>query len=51
MLTGRRNGKAVRRFLAKALKLRRRWPPFGITSDKNPAYGEDRRGRRTRLTG
>ena len=40
MLTDRRNGKAVRRFLAKALKLRRHWPPFSITSDKNPAYGE-----------
>jgi transposase, IS6 family len=40
MLTDRRNGKAVRRLLAKALKLRRHWPPFSITSDKNPAYGE-----------
>jgi transposase-like protein len=40
MLADRRNSKAARRFLGKALKLRRHWPPFSITTDKNPAYGE-----------
>jgi transposase-like protein len=40
MLTDRRNSKAARRFLVKALKLRRHWLPFSITTDKNPAYGE-----------
>ena len=36
MLTDRRNSKAARRFLGKALKQRRHWPPFSITSDRNP---------------
>ena len=40
MLTDRRNSTAARRFLGKALKLRRHWPPFSITTDKNPAYGD-----------
>ena len=40
MLTDRRNSKAARRFLGKALTRRRDWPPFSITTDKNPAYGE-----------
>jgi IS6 family transposase len=38
MLSDRRNSKAARRLLGKALKQRRDWPPFSITSDKNPAY-------------
>ena len=40
MLSDRRNTKAARRFLAKALKVMRHWPPVSITTDKNPAYGE-----------
>jgi len=40
LLTHRRNAKAARRFLAKALRTRQDWPPQLITTDKNPAYGE-----------
>jgi transposase-like protein len=40
LLTHRRNAKAARRFLAKALRTRQHWPPHLITTDKNPAYGE-----------
>jgi transposase, IS6 family len=40
LLTHRRNGKAARHFLAKALKTRQNWPPHVINTDKNPAYGE-----------
>jgi transposase, IS6 family len=34
MLSDRRNTKAARRFLAKALKVMRTWPPVSITTDK-----------------
>ena len=34
MLSDRRNTKAARRFLAKALKVMRNWPPVSITTDK-----------------
>ena len=34
MLSDRRNTKAARRFLAKALKVMRNWPPAAITTDK-----------------
>ena len=40
LLTHRRNAKAARRFLAKALGSRQDWPPHVINTDKNPAYGE-----------
>jgi IS6 family transposase len=40
LLTHRRNAKAARRFLAKALRTRQDWPPHVITTDQNPAYGE-----------
>ncbi len=40
LLTHRRNAKAARRFLAKALRSRQDWPPHVINTDKNPAYGE-----------
>ena len=40
LLTHRRNAKAARRFLAKALRSRQNWPPHVINTDKNPAYGE-----------
>ena len=39
-LADRRNAKAARRFLAKALRTRQDWPPHVINTDKNPAYGE-----------
>ena len=40
LLTHRRNAKAARRFLAKALRTRQHWPPHVIiNTDKNPAYG------------
>jgi hypothetical protein len=38
--TDRRNGKAAKRFLAKALRRSREWKPRVINTDKNPAYGE-----------
>jgi transposase-like protein len=34
MLSDRRNTRAARRFLAKALKIMRNWPPVSITTDK-----------------
>jgi transposase, IS6 family len=34
----RRNTKAARRFLAKALKVMRTWPPVSITTDKLGSY-------------
>ena len=40
LLTHRRNAKAARHFLAKALRTRQHWPPHVINTDKNPAYGE-----------
>jgi transposase-like protein len=40
LLTHRRNAKAARHFLAKALRTRQHWPPQVINTDKNPAYGE-----------
>jgi transposase, IS6 family len=40
LLTHRRNAKAARRFLAKALRTRQHWPPHVINTDKNPAYSE-----------
>ena len=40
LLTHRRNAKAARRFLAKALRTRQHWPPQVINTDKNQAYGE-----------
>src|SRR5512134_2497343 len=40
LLTHRRNAKAARRFLARALRSRQDWPPHVINTDKNPAYGE-----------
>jgi transposase, IS6 family len=40
LLTHRRNAKAARHFLAKALRTRQDWPPHLINTDKNPAYGE-----------
>src|SRR5512142_1807333 len=39
-LADRRNAKAARRFLAKALRRSRDWTPRVINTDKNPAYGE-----------
>src|SRR5512147_1009773 len=38
MLADRRNTKAARRFLAKALKVMRNWPPVSITTDKLGSY-------------
>ena len=38
MLSNRRNTKAARRFLAKALKVMRTWPPMSITTDKLASY-------------
>src|SRR5512134_1672793 len=38
MLSDRRNTKAARRFLAKALKVMRHWPPVSITTDKLGSY-------------
>ena len=38
MLSDRRNTKAARRFLAKALKVMRNWPPVSITTDKLGSY-------------
>ena len=38
MLSDRRNTKAARRFLAKALKVMRNWPPASITTDKLGSY-------------
>ena len=38
MLSDRRNTKAARRFLAKALKVMRTWPPVSITTDKLGSY-------------
>jgi transposase, IS6 family len=38
MLSDRRNTKAARRFLAKALKIMRTWPPVSITTDKLGSY-------------
>jgi transposase, IS6 family len=40
LLTHRRNARAARRFLAKALRTRQHWPPQVINTDQNPAYGE-----------
>ena len=39
-LADRRNTKAAKRFLAKALRRSRDWTPRVINTDKNPAYGE-----------
>jgi transposase, IS6 family len=39
-LADRRNAKAAKRFLAKALRRSRDWIPRIINTDKNPAYGE-----------
>jgi transposase, IS6 family len=39
-LADRRNAKAAKRFLAKALRHSRNWKPQVINTDKNPAYGE-----------
>ena len=39
-LADRRNAKAAKRFLAKALRRSRDWIPRVINTDKNPAYGE-----------
>ena len=39
-LADRRNAKAAKRFLAKALRRSRDWTPQVINTDKNPAYGE-----------
>jgi transposase, IS6 family len=39
-LADRRNAKAAKRFLAKALRRSRDWMPRVINTDKNPAYGE-----------
>jgi transposase-like protein len=39
-LADRRNAKAAKRFLAKALWRSREWIPRVINTDKNPAYGE-----------
>src|SRR5512144_1940488 len=38
MLSDRRNTKAARRLLAKALKVMRNWPPVSITTDKLGSY-------------
>src|SRR5512144_2314371 len=38
MLSDRRNTKAARRFLSKALKVMRNWPPASITTDKLGSY-------------
>src|SRR5512132_3651683 len=38
MLSDRRNTKAARHFLAKALKTRQDWPPVSITTDKLGSY-------------
>jgi IS6 family transposase len=38
MLSDRRNATAARRFLAKALKVMRNWPPVSITTDKLGSY-------------
>ena len=38
-LADRRNAKAAKRFLAKALRRSRDWTPRVINTDKNPAYG------------
>ena len=40
LLTHRRNAKAARRLLAKALRTRQDWPPQVINTDQNPDYGE-----------
>ena len=40
LLADRRNAKAAKRFLAKALRRSRDWKPHIINTDKNPAYGE-----------
>ena len=39
LLTSRRDSKAAKRFLAKALRRSKRYVPLRINSDKNPAYG------------
>jgi transposase, IS6 family len=39
-LADRRNAKAAKRFLVKALRRSRDWTPRVINTDKNPAYGE-----------
>ena len=44
MLSDRRNTKAARRFLAKALKVMRNWPPVSITTDKLGSYPKALRG-------
>jgi IS6 family transposase len=38
MLSDRRNAKAAKRFLSKALSTRKDWPPLKINTDKNDAY-------------
>ena len=37
-LSDRRNAKAAKRFLGKALRTRKDWPPLKINTDKNDAY-------------
>ncbi|SER90332.1 Transposase (or an inactivated derivative) [Pseudovibrio axinellae] len=39
LLTSRRDSKAAKRFLAKALRRSKRYVPSRINTDKNPAYG------------
>ena len=39
LLTARRDSKAAKRFLAKALRRSKRYVPLRINTDKNPAYG------------
>jgi|GEM_PF-3609266 len=38
MLSNRRNTRAAHRFLAKALKTMRNWPPVATTTDKLGSY-------------
>ena len=40
LLSDRRDAKAAKRFLAKALRRSRDWKPQVINTDKNPAYSE-----------
>ena len=40
MLSDRRNSRAAHRFLAKALRIMRDWPPSSITTDKLRSYPE-----------
>jgi transposase-like protein len=49
MLSDRRNTKAARRFLAKALKVMRNWPPVSITTDKLASYPKAHLGLRQQV--